>query len=533
MSLRTMATHFGGAEANRQSSWKQAAPVVVAAAIGLAYVLIAPPSGDLAAHMFRARLFSEDPFGIWNNYWYSGHHTISYSLLFPAAAAALTPQIVAALAATGSAALFGTLAFRRFGPNAWLGACVFAAATAVDLFTGRLAFAFGVLPALAAVVALDRSRSWIACGCALVSALCSPVAALFAALAGAAYLIAERRRAGALVAISALVPIAATALLFPEGGTEPFAFSALWPIPLLAIGALAALPTDSRVLRTGVVIYTLVTLASYAIATPLGSNAARLGTLVAAPLAALLWWPRRAAWLAIAILPLLYLGWQAPVRDLVTASGDPSVSTAYYRPLLSFLERQAGADGPNFRVEIPFTRFHWEAYVVASRFPLARGWERQLDTKDNAVFYDGRLSAGSYDAWLHRTAVSFVAAPDAPLDYSAEPEMRLIDRGLSYLRLVMRSAHWRVYAVRDPTPIAQGAARLRSIGPDWLRLYAPRAGTTLLHVHFTPYWALVRGTGCVSPAGDLTRVTLRRAGEAELAIRFAIDRIRAHSARCS
>jgi hypothetical protein len=507
--------------------------VTIAAVIGLTYVLVSPPSGDLAAHMFRTRLFSEDPFGIWNNYWYSGHHTVGYSLLFPAAAAALTPQVAAALATTASAAVFQSAAIRRFGSDAWLGACVFGAATAVDLFTGRLAFAFGALPALAAVAAFDRGLTWVACGCALLSGLCSPVAALFAALAGGAYLIAERRPPAALLAIAALLPIGATALLFPEGGTEPFAFSALWPIPLLGLGALAVLPGEARVLRTGVVIYTLLTLASYAIATPLGSNAARLGTLLAAPLTALIWWPRRARWLALVALPLLYLEWQAPVRDLVTASGDPSVSTGYYQPLLGFLERQAGAAGPTFRVEIPFTRFHWEAYVVASRFPLARGWERQLDTKGNALFYDGRLTASSFHAWLHRTAVRYVAAPDAQLDYSAKDEMRLIDRGLPYLRLVMRSAHWRVYVVRDATAIAQGAARLQAIGPDWLKLYGRRPGTTLLRVHFTPYWALVRGSGCVAPAGDFTRVTLRRAGQAELAVRFAIDRIRASSARCS
>jgi hypothetical protein len=509
------------------------APVTIAATIGLVYVLVSPPSGDLAAHMFRTRLFSEDPFGIWNNYWYSGHHTVGYSLLFPAAAAALTPQIAAALAATGSAAVFQTLAVRRFGSDAWLGACVFALATGVDLFTGRLAFAFGALPALAAVAALDRRWTFTACAFALVSALCSPVAALFAALAGGAYLIAERRPAGALVAIASLVPIGATALLFPEGGTEPFAFSALWPIPLLAVGALAVLPGDARVLRTGVVIYALLTLASYAIATPLGSNAARLGTLLAAPLAALLLWPRRARWLALVALPLLYLEWQAPVRDLVTASGNPSVSTGYYQPLLAFLDRQPGAAGRTFRVEIPFTRFHWEAYVVASRFPLARGWERQLDDKYNALFYDGRLTASSYDAWLHRTAVRYVAVPDAALDYSAEGEVRLIDRGLPYLRLVLRTPHWRVYAVRNATPIAQGAALLEALGPDWLKLYAPRPGTTLLHVHFTPYWAVIHGSGCVAPDGDMTRMTLRRAGQVEVAVRFAIDRIGANSTRCS
>ena len=261
------------------------APVLIAATIGLVYVLVSPPSGDLAAHMFRTRLFSEDPFGIWNDYWYSGHHIIGYSLLFPAASAALTPQIAAALAATGAAAAFEPLAYRRFRSGAWLGSCLFAAAIASELFAGRLAFAFGAFPATAAVLALDRDRGWLAAALGLLSALCSPVAALFAALAGCAYLVGGRRRAGALLAIAALLPIAATALLFPEGGSEPFAFSAMWPIPLLAVGALVVLPSDAGVLRAGVIIYALATIASYAIATPVGSNAARLGTLIAAPLA--------------------------------------------------------------------------------------------------------------------------------------------------------------------------------------------------------------------------------------------------------
>jgi hypothetical protein len=533
-----MENHFGGSEANRHSSWRwpdprRIAPTLIAAAFGLAYVLISPPSGDLATHMFRTRLFSENPFGIWDNFWYSGHHIVSYSLLFPAASAALTPQIAAALAATGTAAAFEPLAHRRFRADAWLGSCLFAAAIAAELFAGRLAFAFGAFPAMAAVLALDSDRPWLAAALALVSALCSPVAALFAALAGAAYLIGERRAGGALLMVAALVPIGATAVLFPEGGSEPFAFSAMWPIPLLAVGALAALPADARVLRVGVIIYALGTIASYAITTPVGSNAARLGTLIAAPLAALLWWPRRASWLALCVVPLMYLEWQAPIRGLVAASGQPSVSTGYYQPLLAFLEHQPGADGPTFRVEIPFTRFHWEAYVVASRFPLARGWERQLDDKDNALFYDGRLTAASYEVWLQRNAVRFVAASDAPLDYSATAEMRLIDHGLSYLRLVMRSAHWRVYAVRDAAPIAQGVARLEALGPDWLKLHARSAGTTLLRVHFTPYWALAQGSGCVGPAGDDTRLTLRRAGEVKLVAAFALGRIRARSARCT
>jgi hypothetical protein len=517
---------------------RRLAPTAIATAFALAYVIASPASGDLAAHVFRAHLFALDPFGVWNNYWYDGHHTVGYSLLFPAAASALTPELAAAIAAVGTAALFEPLARRHWGRNGWLGAALFGAATATDLFTGRLAFAFGALPAMAAVLALDRKRPGIAAALAVISALCSPVAALFVALAGAAHALgafARSRRVtaalpGTVLLIAALAPVAILVIAFPEGGTEPFAFSALWPVPLLAIGVLFALPRQHAIFRAGVVLYALLAVASYVIPSPLGSNAARLGTLLGAPVAALLLWPRKRWLLALVALPLLYLEWQAPVRDLVIASGDPSASTGYYRPLLRFLEQQPG---PPFRVEIPFTRFHWEAYAVASRFPSPRGWERQLDIKNNSIFYSGPLNPATYEAWLHRNAVRFVAAPDAPLDYSGIKEMRLISGGLPYLRLVARLGHWRVYAVADAPPIAHGAASIEDIGPDWLTLRATRPGRTVLRVRFSPYWVLSQGSGCVAPAGSFTAVTLRHPGPAKVTISFALDRIGARSPRCT
>jgi len=118
------------------------------------------------------------------------------------------------------------------------------------------------------------------------------------------------------------------------------------------------------------------------------------------------------------------------------------------------------------------------------------------------------------------------------LDYAGRREQALIDTGLPYLHLVLRTRHWRVYAVAKATAIAEGSAMLRALGPDSLTLRASRPGTTLLRVHFTPYWALGEGSGCVGPDGQFTRVTLRRAGTARLVIRFAIGRIHARSPRC-
>jgi hypothetical protein len=523
---------------------KRILPTLTSGVIALAYVLIAPRSEDLAAHLLRAKLFAaEGWFGLWNNWWYGGHNLPGYSVLFPPAAALTTPQLAAAIACPASTALFDSLVRRRYGEDAWLGSLWFGIATGTSLFTGRLTFAFGLLPAVGTALALQRRRPGLAVALAVLTALSSPVDALFAALAGGAYAVAEYLRArsikaalpGVAVVAGALAPVLALAVMFPEGGTEPFAFSALWPIVLISVAALLVIPKRDRALRAGVALYALGCIASYAVASPVGSNATRLAALVAGPIAALLWWPRprsrrAAVALALVAVPLVYLQWQAPVRDLRTADDNREVTTAYFQPLISYLNRQSG---PPFRIEIPFTLFHWEAYVMAPRFPLARGWERQLDTKYNDLFYGGPLTPASYEAWLHQLAVRFVAVSDAEIDYSAKAEVALIDRGLPYMHMVLRTRHWRVYEVSGATPIVEGAATLETLGPNYLQLEANHTGTAYVRVRWSPYWAVTQGNGCVAPSHGFTTLVVRRPGPMRVAIRFSLARIGAHSLRCS
>jgi hypothetical protein len=215
--------------------------------------------------------------------------------------------------------------------------------------------------------------------------------------------------------------------------------------------------------------------------------------------------------------------WQQGISDVIRVRGDPSTTAAYYAPLERFLERRPGGTGGLFRVEIPFTRSHWESYLLASRFPLARGWERQLDVGDDSLFYGGRLTAAAYGRWLHALAVRYVAVPDVPLDPSARQEVALIDRGVPYLRPVMRSRHWRVYAVAVPL----------TIGPSSLTLDASSPGRSLVRVRFSPYWRLRGSPGCVAPSGRFTRIDLSRPGAVRLVIDFALQRIGASSERCT
>jgi hypothetical protein len=516
---------------------RRPAPTLLAAALAVVYLIVSPPSLDLAAHLLRAQLFRTEGFGLWDNWWYAGHHTLGYSVLFPPLAALLGPQLVGALSAVATAATFEPLVRERFGPQAWLGALWFGAATATDLFTGRLTFAFGLLPAVGCALALQRRRDGLAAGLAVLTALASPVAALFSALAAAADAIAryaERRDWRATlkplaVAALSLAPVGVLSILFPEGGSEPFTLATLWPIPAVGAVALAVLPRRDLALRAGIALYILGCIAAFELSTPVGSNAARLGPLLAGPLAALLWWPRRRALLALLALPLAYLQWQAPIRDLTTSLGDASTNSSYYQPLLAFLDRQTHAP---FRVEIPFTHFHWEAYEVAPRFPLARGWERQLDIRYNHLFYGGKLNAATYYRWLRALSVRFVAVSSGPADYSAHKEIALIARGLPYLRLVMHTPDWSVYAVRNPLPLATGVATVTALGANQVTLTAGSPGSTLVRVRFTPYWALSGAQGCVAPAGEFTRVTLTRAGTARLVIRFSLSRVGARSPRC-
>src|SRR3954447_23940811 len=132
--------------------------MVPAVVLALAYLIARPPSADLAAQAFRADLFADHGFLIWNNDWYAGHYLPSYSVLFPPLAAAVGPRLVGALSAVVAAGLFGALARRRYGERARLGTLWFGAGTASLLLAGELTFALGVAVGLGALLALQRRR---------------------------------------------------------------------------------------------------------------------------------------------------------------------------------------------------------------------------------------------------------------------------------------------------------------------------------------------------------------------------------------
>ncbi len=416
-----------------------------------------------------------------------------------------------------------------------------------------------------------------ACSLAFLCSLASPLAGVFLALAALAWALAgalstrdartseRRRRWLALgIAVAALVPIALLAIAFPEGGSEPFVASAFYPVLAVVLLIAVTISREQRLLRAGFVLYALALIGAYVVPSAVGGNADRLGALFAGPMLACALagarstgsGPARGAedraraargggplsrggrtWALVALAPLL-LYWQlrAPVSDYVSAASDPAAPSSYYSPLLAELRLlHVGYGARPARIEVVPTRNHMEARWVADRVAIARGWERQLDLARDGVFYEHgeRLDASRYRSWLAQNAISYVALADAPLDYSARAEASVIGAAPGYLHEVSRWAHWRLFEVRDPTPLAQAPSELTQLGSDSFTLRAPGAGAYLVRVRFTPYWSISSGRGCVQRArGGWTELRVPSAERAHVKIDFSLARVFGDGPRC-
>jgi hypothetical protein len=445
-----------------------------------------------------------------------------------------------------------------------------------------------------------RALAALAALLAMLSAASSPVAGLLLALAACSWSFAgaleaarrsARREPLALASgttcrlrqVAALVtpPLAVAVLLqllFPEGGFEPYSADSLAAALAVTVAFMLALPPEERGLRIGAGIYALVNLLCL-IPTPMGSNVQRYGVLLSGPLLLCALYrardrrgpaaaPRGQRVLGLrtsrlprwALIPTLagmaiWVVW-GPVVQTLAVSGDPSTRASFYVPVERFLASHS--DQP-LRIEVPFTRAHWEAAFLAPHVALARGWERQLDKRYDRALEAGTLSAASYREWLAREGVSYVALPDVPFDYSSTAEAALIRGGLPYLHEVFRDAHWRIYRVVGASPLvvslqregarpaaslqrltpAQQPARAHSSAPaqqpasahltaleaERFTVWLPSAGRFLVKIHYTPYWSVVSGQGGVVEARDgFTELRASRAGAISVAAGFSMSR---------
>jgi hypothetical protein len=526
---------------SRSRAWAAVLPTLIVTVAALAYLIVAPASLDLAAAEYRAALFGHTGFAIWDLQWYSGHYLPSYSVFVPALSWLVGARVLGAIAVVASTVLFGALVRRR-DAAAVVAITSFGLGALASLLSGRITFTAAIPVAVAALLVDQRGGRKPTAGAAslalsALTATFSPIASLFLAVAWSAQLLTRPRAFHVAALVATFAPIGILNLAFPETGVEPMEWGRLLPVAVYAAAMMVLAERRHRAVRIGIALYLAGCVVTALVDSPVGSNVLRLGPLTAAAVAVLTVAPRRRLVLVATAIPLLVWQWSPAIRDLSDATGDPTTSASYYRPLLGYLDRAAGPEGEaadgGFRIEIPFTKLHWETRWVAPHYALARGWERNEDTAVNPLFYGDHLTAGEYEHWLHANAVRYVALPDDSLDYSAQGERRVIESHPAFLHRVWSNRDWQVYAVVDPTPLADGPGRLVSLSSEAIDLDLPAGASELIRVHWNPYWSIQAGSGCVSKAGPWTRLTATEAGVVRLGEAFSISRIGSEAPRCT
>ena len=455
--------------------------------------LIAPPMGrDLSAQLAHAELAESHWPALLDLRWYGGFNPLGYSVLSPPVMALLGVRLTTALAYVASVILFAALLKEPRVARPVAGAITAALCLAGNLVTTRTTFALGLALGLGALVALVAGRLRITSLLCVLAALCSPVAGLFLAVAGVALVLSGRRRGGVILALTALVPTIAVELTFGNGGRHSFGMQHAilsFFICLLVAGVCWRL----SVIRWGALLTAGMVAAAYLLPTPVGTTAARLPELFAAPII-----------VAIATIPLVgVIAATAAAVVLVPPvsltemleRGDPALSADFYAPLLDQLVARK-AVGP---IEVVPTLRRGEAAVVAPAVAIAKGWSRPPDIQRNPVFYDGTLNADTYRQWLNDNAITYVAVSKGPYDWAAADEATLVRRGfLWYLEPVWWDATWTLYEVKNPRPVVHLPGQVIARDATSLTLSLPSPGQYVLRVRWSRY--LSASNGCVRPA---------------------------------
>ena len=521
------------------------APAVLALVLTSMVFLLGWRGVDQAAQFYRVMEFKAHGLMLLDAGWYGGNFPLGYSVLVPAIGA-----LVGIPVASVAAAVLATWAFDRmvsfYLGSRPLGTWYFAISTMLPVAIGQLPFLWGEALGLSALVALQRGRRPLALLLGSLAALCSPLAAAFLALvclAWAAYGSGRRRWLIGTAGVS-LGLILVLGLVFPGDGPFPFPWQGLVVTELLCLTTLTPLVRTTPAVRLGALLYGAATFFSFLVPNPLGGNAPRLAASIGVPLlACFLTAPGPALarlspagllsrltggrvidlgprWRAAAVaLVIPFAVWQwAPTNSIVTSpSTDPELHQSFYQPLVN--ELTAVAPQP-IRVEVAPTKEHWEAAFVASpHITLARGWERQLDIANNPIFYtDGALTPTAYQNWLEANGITWVALPQAPLDYAGQGEARLLSSGdVPGLQLVWQTPQWRLWRVAGSPGLVSGAATLTTLVPDHLTLSVRQPGPITVRVRDTAFWTVTKGLACLSPApGGWIAVKALTAGPLQL-----------------
>ncbi|MFF3319375.1 MFS transporter [Streptomyces sp. NPDC003035] len=471
------------------------------------FFLFANSGGDLAAQDAWAEFVGRHPDSAYNLAWYGGMHPVSYSVVSPYVMSVLGVRTTMMIAGTVSAGLTALILVRVRAVRNPL-ACSLAGVFAFlcNALSGRVTFGLGMMFALGAVAAVFcwpyrwRRRRWakaaVAAPLAGLATACSPVAGLFLGVAAAALFLNKRRPGAYALGLAPVVVVAVSSWLFPFSGTQPMSLASTALPFLFGVLCFLLVPREWRTVRTGAAVYSAGTLLTWLIDSQIGSNVSRLVMVFAGVvlLAALPYAvPRSRRWYAVVLAFAglnLWIGFKS-VDDVIRTAPDASWAREV-APLINQLQVR-GAE--KARVEVVPASSHRESSALTPYINLARGWNRQADMERNPLFYDDTLNATNYQDWLDRWAVHYVVLPTGAPDSGAEREAELVGDGLPYLKQVWSDANWRLYAVDDPTPLADPPAEVRRARANEVVIEVDAPGRVLIRVPYSPWLALLDENG--------------------------------------
>jgi hypothetical protein len=491
-----------------------------AASLAALLIWLGPPGNDLAAHVYQRTVFLHDGFQLWNNFWYGGRYSfVTYSVLYYPLAGVLGIKPLAVASIATAALAFAVVVGRQWGPLARWSSRTFAVVWAGLVISAAFPFALGIALGLLSIWALQAGKRWRFGILAVLTAAASPLAFLLLAIFLAGIGLGMRERGRRLLAPTLIVVgVGATLFLltraFSDGGRYPFSAFELGSILLFCtLGGILTWHVEiARTIRWFFIAYAAASLVAFAVASPLGENIARV-RFAALPIAVLVLSLRSWRPLPVAALALVLAGsWNLSPHawSFSRATVEPTAHEAYWQPAVNYLTEHLT---PSYRVEAVDTSGHWAAvYLPRADIPLTRGWFRQDDFPQNEVLYD-QLDGATYLRWLRRLGVRYVVLTDAPSDYSAKGEARLIRSGRSGLVPVLRTEHITIFSVPRPRPLLTGSApaEVLAFAQTYMLLHVDAPGRYRLAVRYSPYW---RVTGaCVSRGKDgMIRLMSRRRG---------------------
>ncbi|WP_229695000.1 hypothetical protein [Streptomyces lacrimifluminis] len=268
--------------------------------------------------------------------------------------------------------------------------------------------------------------------------------------------------------------------------------------------------------RTGAAALTPATAADTATPTPAGTGTGTTSWLpfpLPHP-----WFTSRRRMVALGLAMAVSVSWLSgkTIADIVTNTTVPewAVKTD---GVVNELKR-LGAE--QTRVEVVPARDHREAAILAPYINMARGWNRQADVERGRLFYEGHggtaepeggFSPEAYKAWLSQWAVGFVVLVNGEPDGPAKLEHALVTSGPSYLQPVWEDANWKIYRVKNATPLVDKPASVVSADGANLVVRMPKAGEVTVRIAYSPWlWA---ENGCLTDEGEFTKLTVEQPGD--------------------